>query len=307
MKPTDWLRRRPDGFWVTVVILGALVAGAVLAIVAIQRPGFRDWLIADESGSSTIRNVGLLVGAIIAMVLAVWRSRVAGRQAATAERGLLNERYQKGAEMLGSDVPSVRMAGIYALQGLAGEHPEQYRVQIMRQFCAFARHPTEAKGAQKDPNSHVREDVQAVTDAIVAGREHHFRLEFDSTYRPDLRAANLRRASLKYADLTSANLSSADLTLADLTGAVLIFTDFTNSRLASADLSGADLTGTVLSGTEFSFHGECPVVGLTQSQLDNAWPQIDNPPNLDGVVDAETGKQLVWPYDSLQDDADGNR
>ena len=96
MKPMDWLRRRSDGFWVTVVILAALVAGAVLAIVASQRPGFRNWLIADESGSTTIRNIGLLVGGVVAIALAVWRSRVAGRQAATAERGLLNERYQKG-------------------------------------------------------------------------------------------------------------------------------------------------------------------------------------------------------------------
>ena len=53
------------------------------------------------------------------MLLAVWRSIVAERQADTAQQSLLNERYQKGAEMLGNEVLSVRMGGIYALGRLA--------------------------------------------------------------------------------------------------------------------------------------------------------------------------------------------
>ena len=35
MKPMDWLRRRPEGFWVTVIILAVLAVGAVLTWVPI--------------------------------------------------------------------------------------------------------------------------------------------------------------------------------------------------------------------------------------------------------------------------------
>ena len=138
-----------------------------------------------ESGSSTIRNVGLLIGAAIAMVLAVWRSRVAGRQAATAERGLLNDRFQKGAEMLGSDVLAVRIGGIYGLTHLAREHPQQYHVQVMRLFCSFAR--------DTSPSGILNEDAKAVMDAIGARRERHLRLERDAEYWLNLsRALNFK-------------------------------------------------------------------------------------------------------------------
>ena len=42
------------------------------------------WLIAGESGSAIIRNLGLVIAAVIALPLAVWRSVVADRQAKTA-------------------------------------------------------------------------------------------------------------------------------------------------------------------------------------------------------------------------------
>ena len=309
MKPTDWLRRRSDGFWVTVVILAALVAGAVLAIVAIQHPGFRDWLIADESGSTTIRNIGLLIAAAIAMVLAVWRSRVAGRQAATAERGLLNDRFQKGAEMLGSEVLAVRIGGIYGLLHLAGEHPQQYHVQVMRLFCSFAR--------DTSPSGILNEDAKAVMDAIGARRERDLRLERDAEYW-----LNLSGANLQYANLQGANLSSSDLptvqddvwpnrTFTDLSGAhffdanlelaILKKADLSGAYLFGANLSGVDFTGTNLSGARLSLdNGSDSVTGLTQSQLDSARADPDNPPNLEGVVDAETGKPLVWNWGSIK-------
>ncbi len=120
-----------------------------------------------ESNSETIRNVGLLLAGVLAFVFALWRAWVAERQAATArdqakiaqeqaataERGLLNERYQKGAEMLGSDVLSVRLGGIYALQRLADEQPKQYHVQIMRLFCAFVRNPNTGREQATRPRA----------------------------------------------------------------------------------------------------------------------------------------------------------
>ena len=80
----------------------------------------------QDSLSTTIRNLGLVVGGIEAILLAAWRSFVAQRQAVAAQRqadtsqqGLLNEHYQRGAEMLGSEVLPVRLGGIYDLERLA--------------------------------------------------------------------------------------------------------------------------------------------------------------------------------------------
>ena len=74
--------------------------------------------------------------------------------------------------MLGSGTLAVRLGGIYALQRLATEHPEQYHIQIMQLFCAFVRNPTgELEGPlhhydRYKPIRRLREDVQAVMSAL---------------------------------------------------------------------------------------------------------------------------------------------
>ena len=151
MKLVDWVRRRALRVDVSGSAWPWIMAWAVFLLVAasVVWIKFPDWLSDNESGSTTIRNLFLVVAALIALPLATWRSFVAERQANAAQKnsqiaqiGLLNERYQKGAEMLGSDVLSVRLGGIYALRRLAEEHPEEYHVQIMRLFCAYVRHPS---------------------------------------------------------------------------------------------------------------------------------------------------------------------
>ncbi len=78
---------------------------AVLAIGVLLSWRFWEGLAGDEESLSiTVRNVGLVIGGVVAILLAVWRSNVAQRQANTAQQTLLNERYQRGAEMLGSAV-----------------------------------------------------------------------------------------------------------------------------------------------------------------------------------------------------------
>ena len=95
-----------DGCWWIAGVVAILVTGGVLS-----------WLFWEdlhgngESASTTIRNLGFVIGGLIALVFAVWRGIVAERQSAMALRGLLNERYQKGAEMLGNPVLAVRMGG----------------------------------------------------------------------------------------------------------------------------------------------------------------------------------------------------
>ena len=116
-----------DGFWWVAGITGVVVIGVLLSWRFWEELGDD-----EESVSTTVRNVGLVIGGVVAILLAIWRSRVAERQAGaaqrqanTAQQNLLDERYQRGAEMLGSDILAVRLGGIYGLQRLAEEHPGQ--------------------------------------------------------------------------------------------------------------------------------------------------------------------------------------
>ena len=250
--------------------------------------------------SPTIRNLGLLIGGAIAAVLAFWRSKVAEDQANTAQLSLLNERYQKGAEMLGNEVLSVRLGGIYALERLATEHPEQYHVQVMKLFCAFARNPTKDDDAignsYRRRKPFAREDVEAAMEAIRDRNEAGIELErsaevdlvLDSAY---LRGLDLRNADLVGAKLIEANLSNAQLDGADLSGAWLCGSNLSGATLSATNLSGANFGSTLETYEEDGLiEAAC---GLTQRQLDQACADTDNLPRLEGY-DPATHEPLEW-------------
>ncbi len=196
-----------------------------------------------ESASATIRNIGLVIAGSTALFLALWRGFVAEDQADAAQQSLRNERYQKGAEMLGSEVLSVRLGGIYALQRLAKEYPKEYHVQIISLFCAFVRHPTVDKGhvnriIAKMGGPHIREDVQAVMQAIGKRDKHTIKLENKETkFYLDLGHAHLKGGYLADANLAGAHLWKADLSNLDLSRANL-----SRARLHQACLSNTNLT-----------------------------------------------------------------
>ena len=80
--------------------------------------------------SEIIRNIALAGGAPLAIFLAVWRSRIAEKQAGVAQRALLSDRHQRAVEMLESTISSIRIGGIHALKNLASEHPEEYLREV---------------------------------------------------------------------------------------------------------------------------------------------------------------------------------
>ena len=315
---------RWDAFW--------WIAGIVLVLVTSLSLAWCYWeeLRGDqESLSTTVRNVGLVIGGAVAILFAVWRSIVAEKQAATAQSGLLNERYQKGAEMLGSKELPVRLGGIYALARLARDHPDDYHTQIMRLLCAFVRHPAgdsiestllkkltpdakftsgfdgeagEDAAVNRPPR--VREDVQAVMTVIGGRSEDQIKTEKRENYRLDLVNVHLNFVRLVDADLNGVNLPDAELTNAGLIGAKLKGawlrgSNFENATLFRADLGGvrlsrvnlehANLVNANLTGTVMR---RCE--GLTQAQLNEAVADLDHPPDLTGSVDADTGEPLVW-------------
>ena len=254
---------------ITVVVLTAAVILSVCNW---------DWLQAGvagpESGSTTIRNLSFLFAGLIGLPLAIWRSLVSERQADAAQRqantalqNLLNERYQQGAEMLGSDVLAVRLGGIYTLERLAEEHPELYHIQNIRLLCAFVRHPSGAQGEQgeqptgetnlvdmdpeRDPKDLVREDVQAILRAIGDRSESRRSLEKAANFRLYLQNVNLSGSHLDDADLSQAQLAGAKLRRAvaynvNLAGANLFKADISFAQMVRADLRSAAIANSMM-------------------------------------------------------------
>ena len=291
----NWLSDSQSGLWTEANVVA-----------------FYSWLNASESPSTTIRNVGFVIAGLIALPLTIWRSLVADRQASaardqadsalrqadTAQRGLLNERYQRGAEMLGSDVLSARLRGIYALARLAKEHPEEYHIQIMELLCAFARYPTEDANFPEQPEDAnkfvLREDVQAAMRVVGARGKRHLRLAGKGAYHIDLHGADLRGGELRGLDLSS---PSPDMIRSMPVGQAMSNAGL-RTDLSGARLHGADFLFSTISGVDFSRNGESPATGLTVSQLLGAQWDDANPPTLKGLVDILTGKPLVLPKQS---------
>lgn len=278
---TKW--KTTGGFWIVTWVVFVLVASVIFSTM------FWDWVSVEESngtiirksGSDIIRNLGLVIAAIVALPLAIWRSIVAEQQATAsqfqaeiAQRSLLNERYQKGAEMLGSEMLQVRLGGIYALARLAREYPQEYHTQIMQLFCAFVRIPPERaeRSASADGEKQATplgEDAQAVMMAIGKRRSIQIFMERQDQYELDLAYVHLPGAIL-----SGINLCDAILTGSNLTGSNLRDTILTETTLTDADLS------------------DCK--GLTQRQLDKARAHEALPPKLVNVTDAETGDPIIW-------------
>ena len=298
----------------------------VLAAVLVLSIWFWDsWSGKEESVGLAIRNLVLVLAAIAALPLAIWRSKVAEHQADTAQLGLLNERYQKGAEMLGSQELPVRLGGIYALARLAREHSGDYHTQIMRLLCAFIRNPTgepakpplpkegstnqaefnfgfkkEAEDGE-DHRRRVREDVQAVMTALRERSKSQIKIEENEGYPLDLSGSNLKCVRLISENLKSArldvvlakllegtNLSAAVMIDANLSDAVMPISNLSGANLSGAIMTAANLNGTDLSGANLS-HADLTEANLSGTELKNCkgltQEQLDQAANSDHPPD----------------------
>ncbi len=127
----------------------------VLAAIGLSFCFWGDLDVENYPPSATIRNLVLIGGTPLAIFLAVWRSVVAQkqvetaqrqaetaqRQAEIAQRGLTSNRYQRAVEMLGNNLVSVRLGGIYTLYKIVREHPDEYLAEVQRLLDAYKRNP----------------------------------------------------------------------------------------------------------------------------------------------------------------------
>ena len=123
-------------WWVPLTAVFITALGVYLTV------HFWDWLARpQESPSATIRNAGLVIAAPVALILGVWRSIIAQKQADTAEKSLINEQFKSGVELLGHKSPTVRLGAISTLNEMAELYPETLYARVMNLFETFLTYP----------------------------------------------------------------------------------------------------------------------------------------------------------------------
>lgn len=298
-----WLFRTGLVIGLALIVFEALSGGALSRFFA--DPG------AFNDETAAIRNVALTVFGIPLFAIALWRTVQSQRQLELAERGHLNDRYQKGADMLGSPVLATRLGGIYALELLAKEHPDAFHLQVVKMFCSFVRHPTPdeelpLRETVKSGHFLCRSDVEAAMTAIGERSKKGREVESKALYSLDLQGAVLNGINIAYGVFDNADFSGAemidvfavatnmrgtsfvdaDLRRANFDVADLTSAYFKRGKLAETIFNDADITSAVFSDFEKA--------GLTQNQLDDARALEAHPPRIASTLMPETGETILW-------------
>lgn len=271
--------------------------------------GFRRKLgrLFDWRGWPTVVAAATAAAAIAALYFSSESVGATGDQIELARQEQVSERFNSAVEKLASDGTEIHIGGIYLLEQLARDSPEEHQ-KVFAMLSAFLRSQallTPGCGPDERP---VDADTQ-VAIAVIGRRD----IERDEDLKVDLtkvclQSADLSDASLGSADLEDANLSGARLHGADLAGAILaganlnvdVKRDLEGANLRGADLSNADLAGAELIGVDMScataedadLGGEA-VRCTNLSGADLSLANLSGA-NLDGVVDDPATR---WPND----------
>jgi uncharacterized protein YjbI with pentapeptide repeats len=189
-----------------------------------------------------------------------YRQLQTGReQLQIAQQGQVTERFTRAIDQLGHPELDVRLGGIYALERIANDSPND-RTTIAEVLTAFVRGhapwPPRLPGQYRAdaPIEQVPElqarapDVQAAL-TVLARRQPlpkpRGRLDLEAS---DLRKARLEDADLQDASLAKANLQETILDAAKLQGAILYNVNLQGAVLADAQLQKASFDGAQLQG-----------------------------------------------------------
>jgi hypothetical protein len=251
-----------------------------------------------------------------------------------SERGNITDRYTRAADQLGSDKAPVRLAGLYALEQLAQDIPEQRRT-IVSLVCAYLQMPhtppedrpvrpaaedsgpegldtaeqgqmkQEEKRFQKRVQQHERQ-VQEHRVRTTAQRilQRHLSHTAPADVRWEERVLDLSGACLVGApfietDLTEADLSGADLTQAHLERAHLNGANLIAAKLCGAEMNGAELRGARLGGADLA---QAQLIGADVTHADVRAADLTGA----DLVEAEVGSihwdnDTTWSEDQLEE------
>ncbi len=265
-----------------------------------------------------ILGIGAGLGAFIGVLLNLMETREANtltrrRDEQTHERGVAeqrSERYTAAITQLGSESIAIRLGGIYALERLATDSPED-QPTIVEVLSAFIRvHSTDPKlrepvpDSQEPPADRSAVDIRAaflvlarlpickrVPRADLAGADLTGPASLAGLEFP--RGASLEGVDLGHTDLSNARLSEVNLTRirgsqqldgfpqlagTQMDGSILIEAHLSGTQLDTTNLAGADLTGASLQRVRLS--GDSSGANFTDANL---W-QTTLTANVEGAI-----------------------
>lgn len=291
------MRPRPPAWLVVAVFVGVLAFVAV--VITMVWDGVGDPIEANRA--EAVRNLALVAGGIVALIIAVWRSRAAQDQVRVNERERLDRRFYNGVSLLSQKEVVSRLAGIRMLGQLAKLEPTLFRDDVTRILCEFACNPTaidkfDAEAADVPSrfpiddiedgddgdrratiNTGRREEIEkaigVVSDCNTAAMKKHPDAKLDLNLSGlALHNAKLGQVNLSGADLRGARLVGVDFSCANLSGAKLASSRLLSATLSGADLTRADLTRATLSLADLQ-KAQLVETDLSYAELDGATMQ----------------------------------
>ncbi|HEV7975243.1 pentapeptide repeat-containing protein [Amycolatopsis sp.] len=182
----------PVAIWTGAALVLLVASGSVWLLLA----NFGSGSSQDNSRLDAIRTAASIVvgtGGAAALLLAARRQRSAELDLEQKERGAadtrhdmaerrITELYTKSAEQLGSDKAPVRLAGLYALERLAQDAPNQ-RQTVVNVFCAYLRMPEPIDGQTNEEAMKTEEyQVRMAAQRILIA---HLDTADDTKFWPD--------------------------------------------------------------------------------------------------------------------------
>lgn len=208
-----------------------------------------------------------LAAGIVAVGALFYNARnhaLARRTYELTEQGQVTDRYTTSVEQLASESIGVRLGGIYALERISRDSPEDHQT-IVDVLCAFIRSyspPTESDHVDEFTQPPLPADIQAAVQVMGRRDRRRDRLPLD------LRGANLRGLELYDADLSGCYMPNADLTRVSFHRVSLKDSRLMWVKLGQAHLVDVDMSGSLLTRSYF-VDTEMHQVDLTKANLSN--------------------------------------